>query len=381
MQCQNSFAHHAPALLQSLPSAGNLQSGWYKGLKNLVRSRGRDPARILEQHDIDPAQFEDCNYHVDCSTAVNLMQSCSRMFNDPLFGLHLAEQQDPDVFGCAVALARAAPTVRQALESLVEYVPAFSSPDAGLEFVEIGSIAELRWWTVVPLGDAAQQVNYQGLLLTMKTLRMLGRERFRPRYATLTCEVGRRDTQALHERLGCKVTGRASANAVAFSADMLRASLPTANELLFNLLEAGLTQLREQARPGFAEQVAAYVRRALPTGRCCVEDCAAELGTSPRTLQKRLTRMRVAFSDIVQSERIKLAKQALLWTSRSLDEIAFQLGYSEQTSFGRAFKRVVGATPQAFRSASAESPLSGADSVAKCGALQQQSGVKYRAAV
>ena len=78
--------------------------------------------------------------------------------------------------------------------------------------------------------------------------------------------------------------------------------------------------------------------------------CAAKLGTSSRTLQKRLTRMDVKFSNIVQSERIKLAQHALLHGDSTLDEIALQLGYSEQTSFGRAFKRSTGMTPQAFRS-------------------------------
>lgn len=352
MQFQDPFLQRAPALLQQLPSAGNLQTGWYKGLKDLVRSRGHDPARILEQHEIDPAKFEDCNYHLDGTRAVSLMQSCSELLEDPLFGLHLAEQQDPDVFGCAMALARAASTVRQALESLVEYVPAFCSPEAGLQLVEgSGGVAELRWWTVVPLDDRGQQVNYQGLLLIAKTLQMLGRDHFRPRYATLMCAIGRGEHQALQSRLGCRVTGRAGANAVAFSADLLEAQLPTANRLLFTVLESGLSQLREQARPSFIQRVETYVRRTLPTGQFCVEHCAATLGTSPRTLQKHLTQQRTAFSDIVQNERVKLAKHALLWTDRSLDEIAFQLGYAEQTSFGRAFKRMVGMTPQAFRSA------------------------------
>ena len=73
------------------------------------------------------------------------------------------------------------------------------------------------------------------------------------------------------------------------------------------------------------------------------------MGTSTRTLQKRLNRIGVKFTDIVQDERIKLAKHSLRWSDASLDDIAFQLGYSEQTSFGRAFKRATGLTPKEFR--------------------------------
>jgi transcriptional regulator GlxA family with amidase domain len=68
-------------------------------------------------------------------------------------------------------------------------------------------------------------------------------------------------------------------------------------------------------------------------------------------LQKRLTQLGIKYSDIVQNERIRLAKHWLQWSNTSLDNIAFQLGYSEQTSFGRAFKRSTGLTPQAFRQA------------------------------
>ena len=120
--------------------------------------------------------------------------------------------------------------------------------------------------------------------------------------------------------------------------------------LLYNMLGGCLAQLRTTTRAGFVEQVEAYVRGALSDGGCSVDACADKLGTSSRTLQKRLTRNGVKFLDIVQNERIKLAKQALLWSEASLDDIAFQLGYSEQTSFGRAFKRATGMTPQGFRS-------------------------------
>ena len=61
--------------------------------------------------------------------------------------------------------------------------------------------------------------------------------------------------------------------------------------------------------------------------------------------------MDLKFSDLVQDARIKLAKQALLRNDWTLNEIAFRLGYSEQTSFGRAFKRSTGMTPQAYRAA------------------------------
>jgi AraC-like DNA-binding protein len=302
----------------------------------------------LERHEIDSRTFEEPDQHIECAAAVNLMESCSSLLHDPLFGMRLAERQDPEVFGCAATLARAAPSLRLALQSLIDYVPLSASPECEMELLTGREIAELRWRTDTGLGDS-EQVNYQGLLLIAKTLQMLAGPHFRPRYATLTFKIARSNLQPIQDRLGCKVSGNAEAHAIAFPVEILDRPIATSNKMLFSLLGGYLSQLRTASRSGFVEQVESYVRRALATGNCSVNGCAAKLRTSSRTLQKRLTRMDVKFSNIVQSERIKLAKHALLHGDCTLDEIALRLGYSEQTSFGRAFKRSTGLTPQAFR--------------------------------
>jgi AraC-like DNA-binding protein len=348
LELENTFILSVDGALDAVPGQGQIQAGYLRGLKGVVRRLGGDPRAALERHDIDPVAFDNPDHHIDCTAAVDLVEYCSRHLQDPLFGLHLAELQDPEVFGCATMLARSAPTLREALQGLVEYVPVSASPECEMELAAGREVAELRWRTNLCEGE---QVNYQGLLLMMKTLAMLAGPPLRPHYASLTFGIGRSDIQPLQDRVGCRVRARSGANAVAFAADLLDRPVPTANRVLFRLLGSYLAQLRTAARSGFVEQVEAYVRGALASGQCSVDGCAAQLGTSARTLQKRLARMDVKFSDLVQNERIKLAKQALLRSNHSLSEIAFRLGYSEQTSFGRAFKRTTGLTPQAFRSA------------------------------
>lgn len=343
--------HYLPGVagpLAGAPGQGRIRAGYLFGVASAVRKLGGDPLRVLEHQHIDPQLFDDPDQDIDCVDAVNLLEYCSKSLDDPLFGLHVAEQQDPDAFGCVIALARAAPDLGTALQSLVDYVPFSTSPECEMELLRARDVVELRWRTHLEMGDK-RQVNYHGLMMIMKTLQMLGRQHFRPRYASLAIAVGRPEILALQERLGCRVQARASANAIAFDADILGRPLATSNRMLFGLLENGMAQLRAATRADFQQLVEASVRRALAAGCCTVDGCAEELGTSARTLQKRLSRVGVKFLDIVQAERIKLAKHALLWSDCSLDEIAFRLGYSEQTSFGRAFKRSTGMTPKAFR--------------------------------
>jgi AraC-like DNA-binding protein len=348
LELGNTFILSVDGALDAVPGQGQIQAGYLRGLKSVVRRLGGDPRSLLERHGVDPVAFDDPDHHLDCTTAVELVENCSRDLQDGLFGLHLAEQQGPDVFGCATTLARSAPTLREALQSFVEFVPVSASPECEMELVTGREVAELRWRTHLCEGE---QVNYQGLLLMMKTLQMLAGRPAPAHYASLTFGVGRSDIQPLQEKVACRVHARAEANAVAFPVDLLDRPVPTANRMLFSLLSGYLGQLRAAARSGFVEQVEAYVRGALASGHCSVDGCAERLGTSARTLQKRLARIDVKFSDVVQNQRINLARQALLRTDTSLNDIAFRLGYSEQTSFGRAFKRSTGMTPQAFRSA------------------------------
>lgn len=351
MQVQSAFVPNVAAALDAIPAQGRIRTSYLRGFKDLVRTLGGDPCRLLEKHDLDPLAFESPDHDIDCGTAVNLFEYCSRSLDAPLFGLQLAERQEPDAFGCAMTLARAAPNLRQAVQSLIDYVPLSTSPECEIELVTARDVVELRWHSDAGLGDRGQ-AHYQGMLLFMKALRMLGGKDFRPRYAALAFALRPADAHLLEDRLGCPVRGRAQAHAIAFSPEALEHRVPTADRMLFSLLGSCLPQLRAASRPGFVEKVQAQVRKDLQSERpCSVDDCAENLGTSARTLQKRLTRVGIKFSDIVQKERIELARQALQWSDATLDDIAFQLGYSEQTTFGRAFKRATGLTPQAFRQA------------------------------
>jgi AraC-like DNA-binding protein len=108
--------------------------------------------------------------------------------------------------------------------------------------------------------------------------------------------------------------------------------------------------MKAASRATLVEQVEAYVRGAISSGHCTTARCAKKLGISVRTLQWRLAESGLKFSDILEGQRIELARDCLLREHFKLEEIAVLLGYSEQASFGRAFKRWTGFTPWAFRS-------------------------------
>src|SRR3546814_19496487 len=94
MQIQSAVLLNVDAAADVVPAAGKIRTGYLRGFKGLVRDLGGDPIQILERHDLDPLAFESHDYDIGCATAVDLYEYCSRTLNAPVFGLHLAEQQE-----------------------------------------------------------------------------------------------------------------------------------------------------------------------------------------------------------------------------------------------------------------------------------------------
>ncbi len=76
---------------------------------------------------------------------------------------------------------------------------------------------------------------------------------------------------------------------------------------------------------------------------------AAGLDVSPRTLQRKLAEACASFQQVLDGARYALAVDYLRQDSLSLLEIAFLLGYQEQSAFTHAFKECSGSNPGAWR--------------------------------
>lgn len=334
--------------LDSMPAEHQMRSANLSGFNKLVHSLGGNPQELLERFDIDPWLAQDPDHYINCKSLVDLLQECSQVFNDPLFGLHLAHLQEPDVFGCVTALCRAAPTMSIAIQHFIEYIPIVHSPTTIIELATNNDTAEYRWLVRTNLGQN-DQANYQGALLVLKLLRQVGGHDFKPSYIKLAVDARAKDIPELERELGCRVHKTQTENAIAFPVGALNHQVASANRLLFKLLSGYLQRVKSAARKTTAERVEDYIRGALPSGHCSIERCAEKLGMSIRTLQTNLSVSGQKFSDILESQRVELAKTYLEKEEFSLDDVAANLGYSEQSSFGRAFKRWTGMTPKQFR--------------------------------
>lgn len=88
---------------------------------------------------------------------------------------------------------------------------------------------------------------------------------------------------------------------------------------------------------------------ALPSGQSSIEDVAAKLAMSKRTLQRKLNNDKENFQTLLQEVRVDLADHYLERSEVSLGEISFLLGFQESNSFIRAYSAWKGVSPGYYR--------------------------------
>ncbi len=99
----------------------------------------------------------------------------------------------------------------------------------------------------------------------------------------------------------------------------------------------------------FRERVRKAIWSALRGGQRDLQVVAVSLGVSPRTLQRRLRDDQTSFGELLDEVRRELALGLLQGRDLAVYEIAFLLGYSEPSTFHRAFRRWTGQSPREFR--------------------------------
>lgn len=97
------------------------------------------------------------------------------------------------------------------------------------------------------------------------------------------------------------------------------------------------------------DELSQRIRQAL---RGTVPDAATlarQMGMSTRTLSRRLHERGLTYQEVLDQARRELALRHLLNKDLKVIEVAFLLGFSEVSTFYRAFRRWTGTTPAAYR--------------------------------
>ena len=159
------------------------------------------------------------------------------------------------------------------------------------------------------------------------------------------------DLSSYEEAFKCPILFHQDFYSISYKTDDLNQKTAKADES-----NAFLVQRVEEETKGLeinatkiARDIEKLIKDALPSGIPAISQIADHLGMSNRTLTRRLAEKGVSFRDLIQKTQEEVSINLLKNSDRSIAEIAFETGFSEQSAFNRAFKRWTGKSPVEFR--------------------------------
>ena len=140
-------------------------------------------------------------------------------------------------------------------------------------------------------------------------------------------------------------------NSITFSHTDVEIPFITRNESMWNFFEPELRKrLGEMdTDDSFSAKVRSVLVEILPAGKSGIEDVAAALGMSRRSLQRKLKEEDTTFQKQLNHVRELLAKNYIQNTQLSSEDIAYLLGYQDLNSFFRAFSLWTGKSVTAYK--------------------------------
>lgn len=310
---------------------------------------GVDPYRILRAADIDPAQLAQPGFRLSLYRTFKLLKLAEEATGDIHVGLQLGRHVQPksyEVLGYAL-MSRS--TLQQAIEQLIRF-DALIWDVGGTRFYRDGDYAVLE---LNPL--YVPWVPAQAFELAISGQVAFGRwiTGFQGAPARICFRHACRGGGDVYEEVfGCDVEFNSGRNALLFPAEYLQLPLRYADPALAKImLENGQRMLDHyRDETNIAHEARALICELLPLGEQQLENVAQRLEMTPGQLSRRLQQSGYRYPDLVDEVRQDLARHHLMADDGlALTDIAFLLGFSEQSAFTRAFKRWTGQAPAHYR--------------------------------
>ncbi len=312
---------------------------------------GADRAELLRRAGLSEEALRDPDRRLQVRLDLRLWLAMLELLPDPKLGLRLAERLEARDLGLVGYLMRNSPTVREALERLTRFSRILDETYPPELRVRGGEAVYSSDSVAYPIARLEPVADWELAAVVTLVRRLAGRPvdpkevRFPyPRPADVTAH------RALFR--ASLVFDQARLEIVFHRAD-LELSVVGADQELGRYLERHAETVVAALVP--EGTVAQKVERALWTGmkegRISLTEVAKQLAMSGRSLQRRLESEGTTFASERDAFRREMAMSLLRERDLAIWEVAFLLGYSEPSTFYRAFRRWTGSSPRRFRAA------------------------------
>lgn len=329
---------------------GYVRFGPLMAIPAVLADFGIDVALLLEEFQLDRSTFEDPEHTLEYGTVGRIFDWCTRATRCEHFGLMVGERAGLSSLGPVGYLAQSAPHVAEALRIIGAQLHV--SDRGGIATVERdGEYVTFGYAIVAPAVECRNQILAAAIAIGFNILRSLCGPRWSATAVDFACAGPQ---QKARYRQFFQVTPRfdQTHSGILFPARWLAEPPPSADPVLHQIMRERIDELLAESHDE-AEDIVSRAERALRVlvmkPHCSVDVASVQLGLSVRTLKRRLADAGTTFLELREQVRYETACQLLRDSQMSVSEVAHGLGYSETSSFTRAFTRWAGVGPAKWR--------------------------------
>jgi AraC-like DNA-binding protein len=317
--------------------------------ETLQRQYQIDYLPLFRRVGIAPERLEIAGARYPWSAMQKLWVECVRETGDPGFGLVVGANVRPTTFHALGFAWIASRTLLESLQRLCRYSALISNAPNRLELVEHEHVWLLTRTVAAPGDPAAQRIAADAFSMAILRLcKQASTRHFAPQ-AVYFQRPPVADPEMYVRAFEAPVYFSQAQAAIAFDRETLERQLPGDN---LELAIANDRIAEDYIAALMPDRVATAVRKLLierlPSGDASQEAIARQLNRSLSTLQRQLAAENITYQQIREQTRADLAVQYVREGRYTLSQIAFLLGFSDQSNFSRAFRRWTGQSPRSY---------------------------------
>jgi AraC-like DNA-binding protein len=318
-----------------------------------AKAAGLDVAPLLKRAHLTLAEIEDPTARLRVRNQIGFLNLVADALHDDCLGFRLALKPDLRELGWLYYVSASSDSLREALQRAARY-SSIVNEGISLHYADQGDIVMTIRYVGVGRHLDRHQIEFLMALLVRLCRQLSGfhvsptqvqfthrRDNVRPEFVALfgaNPEFG--------EALDGATFAAATGNLPTVGAD------PYLSRLLVAYCEEALTR-KPTYRESFRVSVENAIVPLLPHGKAQAAEVSRRLGTTQRTLARRLAEEGITFSGVLEALRSDLARRYLADRDLSISEIAWLLGYQEVSAFTHAFRRWSGQAPRDLRAQTA----------------------------
>ena len=336
-------------------SDGFVSARFLQSLLEACLPSGIDAAQLEQHTGIAFPGPEDDEAEVTVSEYCTLLEAASVLCDDEFIGLHMGEAIKPGHYGVLGYACMSSENLGEALQRALRYqmlVGDICNLSLCTGNLSTGTgcgilIFEFPHHTTPPRLLAEE--NLAGIVSFARWISGTG-------YAHAPLQVdfqheAPEDLSEYQRIFNCEIRFSCPETCLYFSEDYLGFTLPQADKTMLSMVEPCAEELLLSltSSNAFADQVTSVLAGLLKNGEPGLNQLATSMEMSVRTLQRQLQEEGMSYQQLLEHVRHKLAVIYIAQPQLSLTGIACLLGFAEQSSFQRAFKRWTGETPGRYR--------------------------------